>query len=254
LKKRTYPDQDEMKNREIYSNLYCVPPVFIRIDGRNFHSLAEEWKLERPFDLRFSEAMASVCKELVSSSGLSPDFAFSFSDEINLYFSHLPFGGRVEKLDSVSASFGASALTIAISSVVPVSFDSRIIQVTPDLAITYLIDRQAEAWRNHINAYCQATLLKEGVSREETARMLKGRTSRELHEMMFSRGINLSRTPAWQRRGILVYKTGKMVEGYNPILSKVVRTVRSTVACERDLPVFSSPEGRSFLSSIINSL
>jgi tRNA(His) guanylyltransferase len=243
-----------MKNREIYSSLTCVPPVFVRIDGRNFHSVAEEWDLERPFDLRLSEAMASVCMEFITNSGLSPDFAFSFSDEINLYFSCLPFGGRVEKLDSVSASFGSSSLTLAMYSKIPVSFDARIIQVTPGLAITYLIDRQAEAWRNHINAYCQVTLMKEGLSRTEAARALKGKTSRELHELMFSRGINLAKTPAWQRRGILVYKSGKTVEGYNPLLSRVVRTLRSTVVCERELPVFSSPEGRSFLSGLIGDL
>jgi tRNA(His) guanylyltransferase len=243
-----------MKHREIYSNLTCAPPVFVRIDGRNFHSVAEEWELERPFDLRFSEAMGSVCMELVSGSGLSPDFAFSFSDEISLYFSHLPFGGRVEKLDSVAASFTSSALTLAMGSQVSVSFDARIIQVTPDLAVTYLIDRQAEAWRNHINAYCQVALIEEGLSRTEAARMLKGKTSHELHELMFSRGTNLAKTPAWQRRGILVYKSGKTVEGYNPVLSQVVRTLRSTVVCERELPVFSSPEGRSFLSGLIADL
>jgi tRNA(His) guanylyltransferase len=243
-----------MKHREIYSSLACVPPVFLRVDGRNFHSLAEEWELERPFDLRFSEAMASVCMELIANSGLSPDFAFSFSDEINLYFSHLPFGGRVEKLDSVSASFGASSLTLAMGSRVPISFDARIIQVTPALAITYLIDRQAEAWRNHINGYCQVTLMNEGLSRTEAAQALKGKTSRELHELMFSRGINLAKTPAWQRRGILIYKSGKTIEGYNPLLSRVVRTLRSTVVCERELPVFSSPEGRSFLSGLISDL
>ncbi len=243
-----------MKMREIYSGLTSVPPVFVRIDGRNFHAVAEEWNLERPFDFRFSEAMASVCTALMADSGLSPDFAYSFSDEINLYFSHLPFSGRVEKLDSVTASFTASALTMEMASRVPVSFDARIIQVTPNLAIRYLIDRQGEAWRNHINAYCQNALVNEGMNRREAARILKGMTSPDLHELMFSRGINLAKTPAWQRRGILVYKTGKTVEGYNPVISRVVRTVRSTIFCDRELPVFSSPEGRSFLSGLISEL
>jgi tRNA(His) guanylyltransferase len=243
-----------MKMREIYSGLTCVPPVFVRIDGRNFHTVAEEWNLERPFDFRFSEAMASVCTALMADSGLSPDFAYSFSDEINLYFSHLPFSGRVEKLDSVTASFTASALTLEMASRVPVSFDARIIQVTPELAIRYLIDRQGEAWRNHINAYCQNALVNEGMNRREAARILKGMTSPDLHELMFSRGINLAKTPAWQRRGILVYKTGKTVKGYNPVLSRMVRTIRSTIFCERELPVFSSPEGRSFISGLIGEL
>ncbi|MDD1713736.1 MAG: tRNA 5'-guanylyltransferase [Methanoregulaceae archaeon] len=243
-----------MKHREIYSSLTCVPPVFLRIDGRGFHVMAEEWGLERPFDLRFSEAMERVSRELVADSGLSPDLAYCFSDEINLYFSHLPFGGRVEKLDSVSASYAASALTLAMDSRAVVSFDARIIQVSPELAVTYLADRQAEAWRNHLNAYGQETLMREGMTRPEAARVLKGMSSRELHELMFSHGVNLAKTPAWQRRGILVYKSGKQVEGYNPLLAKVVRTIRSAVVCEREPPVFSSPEGRSFLTGLVSSL
>jgi tRNA(His) guanylyltransferase len=79
-------------------------------------------------------------------------------------------------------------------------------------------------------------------------------SSREVHELMFSHGVNLAKTPAWQRRGILVYKSGKPVEGYNPLLAKVVRTIRSTVVCEREPPVFSSPEGRSFLTGLFCSL
>jgi tRNA(His) 5'-end guanylyltransferase len=137
---------------------------------------------------------------------------------------------------------------------VPVSFDARIIQVSPELAVSYLADRQSEAWRNHLNAYGLATLVDEGMTRAEAARVLKGMSSREIHEMMFSHGINLAKTPAWQRRGVLVYKSGKQVEGYNPLLSKLVRTIRSTVVCEREPPVFSSPEGRSFLTGLISSL
>jgi tRNA(His) 5'-end guanylyltransferase len=243
-----------MKHREIYSRLTCVPPVFVRVDGRGFHALAGEWGLDRPFDLRFSEAMEQVSYELVTDSGLSPDLAYSFSDEINLYLSHLPFSGRVEKLDSVSASFAASALTLAMCSRTPVSFDARIIQVSPELAVTYLADRQAEAWRNHVNAYGQATLIEEGMTRAEAARALKGMSSRDIHDLMFSHGVNLAKTPAWQRRGILVYKSGKQVEGFNPLLSKVVRTIRSTVVSLREPPVFSSPEGRSFLTGLISSL
>jgi tRNA(His) 5'-end guanylyltransferase len=71
---------------------------------------------------------------------------------------------------------------------------------------------------------------------------------------MFSRGINLARTPAWQRRGILVYKSAKEIEGFNPLESRVVRTLRTSVQCVREPPVFSSPEGRSFLDGLIREL
>jgi len=243
-----------MKTREIFSNLLSVPPLFVRIDGRGFHGIADEWGLERPFDPRFARAMAGVSERLITSSGLSADFAFTFSDEISLYFSHVPYSGRVEKIDSVSASYAASALTLEMSSPFPVAFDARIIQVSPAIALLYLVDRQAEAWRNHINAYCHYTLVSEGKSSHEAAQMLKGLSSSEMHEMMFSRGINLAKTPSWQRRGILVHKTAKEIEGFNPLESRVVKTLRTSVRCVKELPVFSSPEGRSFLAGLIREL
>lgn len=243
-----------MKSREVYSGLSCVPPIFVRLDGRNFHGIAETWNLERPFDQRFSESMAAVCAQLISDSGLSPDFAYTFSDEVSLYFSQLPFTGRVEKIDSVAASYAASVLMLEMKSEIPVSFDARIIQVTPEIAVQYLVERQAEAWRNHINAYCLNTLVEEGISRKAAAKSLKGLPSPALHEMMFSHGINLAKTPAWQRRGILVYKKGKTMEGWNPIISRVVQTVRTSIVREREPPVFNSPEGRSFLTGLIGEL
>lgn len=242
-----------MKHRELFSNLVALPPLFVRLDGRTFHRMAESWNLDRPFDTRFAEAMARVSERLLSESGLSPDLAFSFSDEISLYFSRLPFNGRVEKLDSVCASFAASALTIEMKSTQPVSFDARIIHVTHELAPEYLIHRQGEAWRNHLNAYCQHAVMKEGMSRKDAAAFLKGKSSQEMHELAFARGINLAHTPVWQRRGILVKKKIYSVKGFNPKLGKVVESPRSEVVTDRNLPVFASPEGRTFLSSLLFS-
>lgn len=240
-----------MRQRELYSNLAAVPPVFVRLDGRTFHRLAELWSLERPFDERFGNAMARVGELLVAQSGLSPELAYIFSDEINLYFSHLPFSGRVEKIDSVTASFAASALTIEMGSRQPVSFDARIVHVTPGIAREYLIQRQGEAWRNHMNAYCQHLLMEEGMTRKEAAAFLRGRAAPELHELAFSRGLNLAATPAWQRRGVLVMKRARRVEGFNPKEGRLMESYRSEVVTERELPVFSSAEGRALLASIL---
>lgn len=242
-----------MKNRELFSNLISVPPVFIRLDGRAFHHLADRLLLEKPFDERFSAAMATVCHAMVAESGLNPEFAYSFSDEISMYLANLPFSGRVEKIDSVSASFAASALTIALNSPDPISFDARIVQMTPSLVVEYLKNRQSEAWRNHLNAYCQHALVTEGMSPAEAAAALRGLSSHTLHEMMFSRGINLAKTPAWQRRGVLVYKKARKVAGFNPLTGSMVETLRPEVIIDRDLPVFGSPEGLAFISTLVGN-
>jgi tRNA(His) 5'-end guanylyltransferase len=239
-----------MKGREIFSNLISAPPIFIRIDGRSFHSLADGLALEKPFDEKFASAMVRVATRLLTESGLSPDLAFTFSDEINLYFTHLPFRGRVEKMDSVVASFAASALTLELTSQSPLSFDARVIQVSAPLATEYLINRQGEAWRNHINAYCQQALIGEGMSTQEAARALLNQPSRTLHDMMYRRGVNLGMTPTWQRRGILVFRKVEKRDSFDPRTSEPVEVFRSTVSANWELPLFSSPEGRTLLSSL----
>ena len=240
-----------MEERAIFGNLAIVPPIFVRLDGRSFHRLARGLRLKRPFDLGFSRAMAGVCRQLLSQSGLSPLFAFTFSDEISLYFPGLPFRGRVEKIDSVLASFAASSLTIALSAGQPLAFDARVIVASPGYAGEYLALRQREAWRNHLNAYCQEALLGEGMRPSEVARRLSGMGSEELHELMFSRGVNLAKTPAWQRRGVLVYRRTEERPGHDPRTGEPVEAVRRVVTVDRDLPVFPSPEGQAFLDRVL---
>jgi tRNA(His) 5'-end guanylyltransferase len=240
-----------MENREIFSTITTIPPVFVRLDGRAFHGLAENLALKKPFDEQFSDAMIRVCKALVADSGLCPDFAFTFSDEISLYFTQLPFSGRVEKIDSVAASFAASSLTLALGATTPLSFDARVIPATPAYAMEYLANRQNEAWRNHLNGYCQQVLIGEGISAKKAATRLKGLPAKDLHEMMHKRGFNLATTPAWQRRGVLVYKKITEKEGFNPITQQTVVAERSAVTVERDLLLFTSPEGKEFLGKLV---
>jgi len=240
-----------MENREIFSAITSIPPVFLRLDGRAFHTLTADLGLQKPFDDLFNKAMVAVCTSLISDSGLSPEFAYTFSDEINLFINKLPFNGRIEKIDSVAASYAASSLTIALGSISPLSFDCRVIPATPEFAIEYLINRQGEAWRNHINAYCQQSLIAEGMNGREAAHRLKGMQSQEMHEMMFSRGVNLSDTPAWQRRGVLMHKEKCEKSGHNPVTGEDVVVERSEIVANRELPLFSSPEGKEFLRKLI---
>jgi tRNA(His) guanylyltransferase len=240
-----------MEDREIFANLVTVPPVFVRLDGRAFHGLTKKLGFARPFDDRFSSAMEQVCRLLVGESGLAPVFAYTFSDEISLYFRELPFSGRVEKIDSVAASYAASALTLALGVDEPLAFDARIVIATPEVAVEYMVGRQDEAWRNHLNAYCQQALVSEKMSMAEAAEKLRGLPAQELHEMMHERGVNLAKTPAWQRRGILVGKKPVTKEGYNPLTKEQVTVQRSTVAADRDLPLFTTPEGQAFLKDLI---
>jgi tRNA(His) 5'-end guanylyltransferase len=85
----------------------------------------------------------------------------------------------------------------------------------------------------------------------QAAVRLKGMPSQQLHEMMHTRGVNLAKTPAWQRRGVLVYKKSEEKDGYNPVTKEKVKAVRSSVVVENNLPLFTAPEGQKFLKSLV---
>ncbi|MEN6519051.1 MAG: tRNA(His) guanylyltransferase Thg1 family protein [Methanospirillum sp.] len=243
-----------MREREIFAALTALPPLYVRLDGRAFHRLARALELARPFDQGFAAAMASVARRLVADSGASPVFAYTFSDEISCFFTELPFGGRVEKLDSVLAAYAASALTIELGLAEPVAFDARVVFVDPPSAFVYLAGRQAEAWRNHINAYAQAVLVGDGLSPREAAARLRGLASPALHELAFRHGINLGETPAWQRRGTLVFRRPVEVSGRDPRTGEVATAIRSRAMIDLDLPLFNSEEGRALLARLIPGL
>ncbi|MBN2733348.1 MAG: tRNA 5'-guanylyltransferase [Methanomicrobiaceae archaeon] len=243
-----------MQKREIFSCLSAVGPVVVRLDGRAFHGLTSEMKFEKPYDSRFNDAMCAVCEHLISKSGLEPDFAYTFSDEISLFFSRLPFNGRVEKIDSVCASYASSAFTILMELKEPVSFDSRVVILGNENVFDYFSWRQKEAWRNHINAYCQHALINDGLSPVNAARELKGMKSSQMHEMMHKRGINLAQTPAWQRRGVIIHKETYEKKGYNPVDKTDVITQRRKVVRDMTPPLFNEPEGEDYLYRIISAI
>jgi tRNA(His) 5'-end guanylyltransferase len=239
-----------MKNREIYASLRVLSPVIIRIDGRSFHALTDS--LVHPFDEHFATVMAEVGRDLIERSGLDPRFVYTFSDELNLYFDELPFDGRIEKLDSVVASYAASAYTLRFPSSKPVSFDSRIIPITSDILCSYLLWRQQEAWRNHNNAYSQHVMREDGLSPSEVSLRLHEKSTKDLHEICFAHDINLAHTPAWQRRGILIYKTIIEKEAYDPKTGARGVTYRKKVVIDRDIPLFSTPQGCELVRQICN--
>lgn len=236
---------------EIYKDIKALPPVIVRVDGRNFKESLARMGFAKPYDIRFAEGMVSAARSLINDSGLAPEWAFTFSDEMNIFFKELPFDGRLEKLDSVVPSHIASALTIALRLDAPIAFDARVIPLHGDEVIDYLKMRQAEAWRNHMQSYGFYTLVKEGVSEHEASKRMHGMKFEAIHEMMWQRGVNLGETPGWQRKGVLVYKKKIPKEGFNPVRKEKVTVIRTELDELWDPPIFNSKEGEEFLKSIL---
>jgi tRNA(His) guanylyltransferase len=244
--------EKEMKGREIYSHLRVFPPFAVRIDGCGFRRTLTLLELEKPYDERFAHAMADSVEIFFKESGLNPLFAFTFSDEINFFFYEIPYNNRVEKIDSIIPSFISSALTIQLNLGKPLAFDSRIILLGKEDIYKYLLWRQAETWRNHVSSYGYYTLLKTGLTENETASRLKNMKSSSIHELVFQYGINLAETPAWQRCGILIYRETHEKYGYDPIKKTEVKTHRTKIIQQWDTPVFKKEEGRKLIERLIS--
>ena len=172
------------------------------------------------------------------------------SDELNVLFLYLaPFRRRVEKINSILAGIASSAFSLRIlesfGKNLIACFDSRVIISSSERIVEYLGWRQRDAWRNHNNAYAYWLLRKMGHTPSKAAKMLKGLKSRALREMFSSHGVNLAKTPAWQRRGILVYR-----ESYKKQIGNRA-VARRRIEENWELPVFPSEKGQTLIRQIL---
>lgn len=88
------------------------------------------------------------------------------------------------------------------------------------------------------------------MSPRKAAAALQGMRSDAMHEMMFERGVNLAATPAWQRRGTLLYREGYTKEGYNPMTGETVLVTRTRIRELEETPLFSTAEGAALIQSL----
>lgn len=237
---------------EIFSQLHIPPdaPFFVRLDGRRFQAVSELIGAEKPFDERFAKCLVESGKAIFQSN-LSPALVYTASDEINVLFFYVtPFRRRVEKIDSILAGVASSTFSLSILKLFKKSsitaFDARIVVSSPKKIVEYLTWRQRDAWRNHNNAYAYWLLRKTGLSPSEAAKKLKGLKTKNLHDIIFRQGINLTQTPSWQRRGILIYR-----EPYQKQVENLTVT-RWRIRENWNLPLFSSEEGQAQIQQILN--
>lgn len=240
-----------MKECEIFSNIRvpCNSQIVVRADGRNFSRLASHLNFEKPYDLDFAKIMVAACHEIFRE--FSPIFTYTFSDEINILLKDVPFSGRLEKINSVFASFITGSVTRHILKnkkfsnifgdpeiIKPISFDCRLMPLNPETMIAYFKGRQDEAWRNCLNSYAYWILRKE-FGAKEAAEILDKKKTQQRHDILFERKINISEVPTWQRRGVGIYRSKVTVKGYNPIKKEIVISERLKPLENWELPKFN---------------
>jgi tRNA(His) 5'-end guanylyltransferase len=246
-----HPQNPTQAKSEIFSTLQ-VPqdtPFFVRLNGRRFQAVSEKLKAKKPFDKKFIKCLVASGKAIFQAD-FNPTLVYVASDEINVLFAYgAPFNRRVEKINSVLAGTVSSALSLNALKVfgkpLTVAFDSRIIIVPKEKSVEYLTWRQLDAWRNHNNAYAYWLLRKMRRSPKDAAQALRGIKTEQLNQLLFQHGINLAKTQAWQRRGVLVYK-----QPYQKLIQNH-RVPRWRIRENWNLPIFSSNEGKTLVKQVL---
>jgi tRNA(His) 5'-end guanylyltransferase len=141
-------------------------------------------------------------------------------------------------------------VTLKLAPSIPLAFDARVVPVNTLDVLPYLEWRQNEAWRNHLHAYTYYHLRQEGETARDAHAKLFEMNASEMHEFMFNHGVNLAKTPSWQRKGILVHKQLYEKQGIDNA-GRLSSGERSRVVQNWDVPLFKSQKGREMILGLI---
>jgi tRNA(His) guanylyltransferase len=224
-----------MRGFEYFHSLRLLPETWavIRVDGRSFSKFTESG-FDRPFDIRFRDAMVKAAQALLKE--LQGLYAYTESDEISILFppDWTLFDRELEKVISISAGLASSAFTLAIGD--QAHFDSRVwLGTNRSLVVDYFRWRQSDAARCALNGWCYWTLRKAGKSIKEATAMLENKSPAFKNELLFQHGINFNDLPQWQRRGIGIYWEQYEKEGYDPIKKERVKALRRRIKVDLEL-------------------
>jgi tRNA(His) guanylyltransferase len=225
--------------------------TIIRIDGKAFHTYTKGFK--KPFDDGLMEDMDTtavyLCKKIMGAK-----LAFVQSDEISILLTDFDelttqawFDNEIQKLCSVSASMTTACFNrqrycrhlvemndlLSGDILVPLKdaeFDSRVFQLpTKSEVSNYFVWRQQDTVRNSISSVAQSLY---------SPKELHGKSSNDMQEMIFQKGIN------WNEYAPR-YKRGRVIRKEYPSIEK---TGRGTWLVD-DPPIFT--QDREYLNDLI---
>ncbi|MES2569725.1 MAG: tRNA(His) guanylyltransferase Thg1 family protein [Verrucomicrobiota bacterium] len=235
-----FDDLDAKMRRFETAHDHCVLPgiyMIARLDGRGFTRLTKEiHQFEAPFDERFRDFMTGTVSHLMND-GMRVIYGYTQSDEISLLFHRDAqlFDRKLRKLHSILAGIASAHFALALGT--PACFDCRISQLpTAELVIEYFRWRQEDATRNALNSHCYWSLRKEGNSVTQATASLLRLSVAEKNELLFQRGINFNKLPAWQKRGTGLFWEDYEKEGFNPKSGVAVKARRRRLRLELELP------------------
>jgi tRNAHis guanylyltransferase len=171
---RNDPMGDRMKRYEAATKLLLPRRTYtiLRLDGRAFHTITKI--LDRPFDERFSRWMVKLTQDLCGEVSGSV-FGYTQSDEISILMQDFAsigtepwFGGEVQKIVSVAASYAADVFPMHGA-----HFDARVFTIPDPVEVAnYFIWRQRDAARNAVLAYAQQAFGHRAIQNMDTGTLI----------------------------------------------------------------------------------
>lgn len=242
----------KMRKNETLFDQYVLPEnyIIVRLDGKGFTKLTKEsLDLEKPFDIRFHEAMVATTKHLLNV-GFKVIYAYTQSDEISLLIdkADTTFNRKVRKINSVLAGEASAFFSMYFNSLSVL--DCRTICVpNEEMILDYFCWRQEDAHRNSLSAYCYWTLRNNGSDYKEATKKVEGLSMAAKNELLFQHGINYNNLPSWQKRGVGLYYENVEKTGINPSNMDAITFNRKEIVFDTDLSIREAY--RNYLSKII---
>ena len=229
----------KMRIYETAHDVSVLPGMYIvaRLDGRGFTKLTkEELDFERPFDVRFRDAMVDTVEHLMRC-GPKIVYGYTQSDEISLLFDlgEELFNRKLRKLNSILASEASANFSLKLGR--HATFDCRISQLpNQELVRDYFSWRIEDASRNALSAYCYWTERDAGATPNQAYQTMLGLSVSEKNELLFSKGINFNDLPAWQKRGVGLFWETYEKAAKNPKTGEDVTALRRRLSRNLELP------------------
>ena len=250
-------DKDPLGDRmKFYERIECgrkfmpLLPIVARIDGKCFSGLTKP--LDRPYDERFSEIMRKTTRLLVEETGAK--IGYQQSDEITLVFNsddmktQVYFNGKIQKMVSILASAATAYFNSQNHPKIKKlgMFDARAWIVPNKMEATNaILWRESDATKNSVSMAARAYY---------SHNQIHGKTSAQMQEMLFEKGVNWNDYPDYFKRGSYFQKkktkrtfTSEEIESLpekhaaklNPDL-----VVERTEIRNLDMPIFSKIANR----------
>lgn len=202
---------ERIKSYEKASDFTLLPkcPVIIRVDGKCFHSFTKKEALEKPFSDKLINSMADTAY-LTAKQMAGFKLAYVQSDEATFLLSDLDkhesqawFGNSVQKLASITASIFTAHFNRLGNFNTLAMFDARCFNVPIDDVPNVFVWRQKDWERNSLQMFARSVF-----SHKE----LHNKTSSQIHEMLYLKGLNWSDLKSVYKNGTFITSNRRLNE------------------------------------------